>query len=110
MARTLIHSYISYNFVDKDPEVDRLRTVVGNTPYAIVSACSGVSETTLRNWFLGKTRKPQNASIEAVGRAMGMKREWVPMTGAEGKRALDRKAREFVKRGKKVKKKPKKSK
>jgi hypothetical protein len=31
----------------------------------------------MQGWFRGKTRRPQNATIEATGRALGFKRTWV---------------------------------
>lgn len=74
-----IKIYKSYSFTTKDPVVDQLRTMVkaSKEGYTSISNKSGVSTTTLYNWFHGKTRRPQSASIEAVGRALGYKRVWV---------------------------------
>lgn len=68
--------YSSYNFVDKDPvihefEYAQKRLGVNDSQ---VSKGSGVSTATLRAWKFGKTRKPQNASVEAAYRAMGLRR------------------------------------
>lgn len=65
--------YKSYNFIDKDPVIDRVRTVVEDSKYtyARVEDLSGVTTTTLRNWFFGKTRRPQFATVAAVIRACG---------------------------------------
>jgi transcriptional regulator with XRE-family HTH domain len=69
--------YKSYNFVDKDPVIDRLRGIVGGYKYREVSDMSGVSETTIYNWFNGKTRRPQYATVMAVIRAMGYRQEFI---------------------------------
>lgn len=73
-----IKTYKTYVFQDKDPVIDELRTIVQdhNVAYAQISEGSGVSVTCLRNWFHGATRRPQSASVEAVGRFFGLKREW----------------------------------
>jgi hypothetical protein len=71
-----LQTYSSYNFVDKDPviyEFEYAQKRLGLND-SQVSKGSGVSTTTLRNWKWGKTRKPQNASIEAAYRAMGLRR------------------------------------
>jgi DNA-binding phage protein len=66
--------YNTYRFRDKDPVIDMLRTRFqdGKYTYVGVAADSGVTESTLRNWFGGKTRKPQFATVQAVARAMAM--------------------------------------
>ena len=72
--------YRSYNFVDKDPVIDELRTVVQREGFMKkgglrrLSILSDVSETAMHNWFFGQTRRPQNASLEAAARAMGYRR------------------------------------
>lgn len=73
-----IKTYKTYVFKDKDPVIDELRTIVQdhNVAYAQISEGSGVSVTCLHNWFHGATRRPQSASVEAVGRFFGLKREW----------------------------------
>lgn len=65
--------YKSYSFKDKDPVIDRLRTIIQDegTTYATIHEDSGVSVTTLYNWFSGTTLRPQYASVMAVVRAMG---------------------------------------
>lgn len=72
--------YRSYSFVDKDPVIDSLRTIVQREGFmkrgglGRLATLSGVSQTAMDNWFNGPTRRPQNASIEAVSRAMGYRR------------------------------------
>lgn len=68
-------TYKSYNFVNKDPIIDEIRTVYKNSGvnYKWIQDNSGVTTTTLNAWFSGKTKKPQAATINAVLRAMGYK-------------------------------------
>jgi hypothetical protein len=33
----------------------------------------------MQGWFRGKTKRPQSASLEACGRAVGYKRGWIRM-------------------------------
>ena len=73
-------TYKSYNFTEKDPIIDEIRTVVqqhGST-YKDIHEHSGVSTATLTNWFTGPTKRPQAASINAVLRSMGWKLGVVP--------------------------------
>lgn len=76
---TALNIYKTYSFRTKDPVIDQLRTMVKDSKmsYSAISHKSGVSTTTLYNWFHGKTRRPQSASIEATGRALGYQRTWV---------------------------------
>lgn len=87
-----ITTYKTYRFKDKDPMIDQLRTVLqGEFPgsrkngarinYSLASSHSGVSETTLRNWFEGETRRPQFASMCATARGAGHDLVLVPTAG-----------------------------
>lgn len=72
MARVQI--YRTYNWIDKDPIIDAVRTVVKSDEKLknnMVHEISGVSTTTLDNWFDGSTRKPQNSTVTAVTSALG---------------------------------------
>jgi|ERR1700733_1427484 hypothetical protein len=73
-------TYKSYNFIDKDPIIDEIRTIVQQhgASYRDIHDNSGVSATTLTSWFSGPTRKPQAATINAVVRSMGWKLGLVP--------------------------------
>jgi DNA-binding phage protein len=64
--------YRTYSFVDKDPVIDKIRTVVEDSQesYKEIHESSGVSVTTLYNWFHGKTRRPQFATVNAVALAL----------------------------------------
>lgn len=65
--------YKSYNFWEKDPVIDTIRTIVDNShkKYAAISRESGVAAQTISNWFNGSTRRPQFATVAAVARACG---------------------------------------
>jgi transcriptional regulator with XRE-family HTH domain len=73
-------TYKSYVFIDKDPIIDELRTVVQDSgqSYKQIHEDSGVSISTLSAWFAGETRRPQAASLNAVARALGYKLGFVP--------------------------------
>lgn len=65
----------SYNFVDKDPEIDHFRTIyqkehIKENDLAVLA---GLSVSTVTNMFGGKTRKPQHATFAKMAGAMGYK-------------------------------------
>lgn len=68
-ART-IKVFHSYNFRDKDPIIDRLRTIIqglGISLEEVSKATRGdVSVSALRAWFAGKTISPRYCSIVRV--------------------------------------------
>lgn len=67
--------YKSYNFIDKDPIIDYLRTPVQESgmTYKAIADASGVSRQTIYNMLDGKTLKPQAATINAILRTVGHK-------------------------------------
>jgi len=77
--------YGAYNFRTKDPVVDELRTLIEDQTGARITRKNlkkieedgGPTTGAMAGWFMGKTRRPQSASIEAAGRAIGFKRKWV---------------------------------
>lgn len=73
LQKTRKPGYLSYNFIDKDPIIDKLRTLITRDGYTYqqVAEKSGVTVQTMYNWFTGPTRKPQFATVMAVVRAMG---------------------------------------
>jgi hypothetical protein len=83
-------TYKSYNFVDKDPIIDEVRTLFAQSgaTYRWVEEHSGVTQQTLRNWFDGETKRPQAASINAVLRSIGFKLGVVPFEQAVAVRTL----------------------
>lgn len=72
--------YRTYRYIDKDPVIDEIRTLVQDEglmkKLEIVHQLSGVSASTLDNWFNGDTKSPQNRTICAVTSALGYKRAW----------------------------------
>jgi transcriptional regulator with XRE-family HTH domain len=68
-------TYKSYNFVNKDPMIDFIRTVVSESGLTYNKICenSGVNHNTLRAWLYGTTKKPQAATMNAVLRACNYK-------------------------------------
>lgn len=65
--------YRTYNFLDKDPVIDKIKTLLKDEGVGVGEAhiLSNVADTTLRNWFDGPTRKPQHATIMSVVTALG---------------------------------------
>jgi len=67
--------YAAYRFREdeQDPIVDRIRTLFKDHGETVnhVAHAAGLSPATLRNWFSGKTRRPQFATTAAAVRTMG---------------------------------------
>lgn len=63
----------SYNFIDKDPECDRFRTLFQKEKIkeSELAVLAGLSKQTVANMFGGKTRKPQHATFAKMAGAMG---------------------------------------
>lgn len=70
--------YGSYSFIDKDPVIDLVRTAIQRekVSYEAIERDSGVTTQTLRNWFNGRTKRPQYATVAAVFKAMGYQPKW----------------------------------
>lgn len=72
-----------YRFIDKDPVIDVIRTEAqryGNLSHDQLSKLSlesGVSISTLWNWFNGDTRRPQSLSTRFVLQALGVDIKYV---------------------------------
>ena len=75
--------YRTYVFRNKDPIIDKTRTLVAdaNASYQEISDQSGVSTSTLYNWFHGKTRRPQFATVNAVAMALNHELAFKKMNG-----------------------------
>lgn len=74
-----LRTHKSYNFTEKEAIIDVLRTAIDDAAMSHTFVCnkSGVCKTTLRNWFSGKTNRPQYPTLNAVGRVVGLKLDWV---------------------------------
>jgi hypothetical protein len=66
MARGALNLAKSYNFVEKKPVIDEMRTLIDHASYRAVSKETNVSTTTLRNWFSGKTISPRTITVNKV--------------------------------------------
>src|SRR6266436_1590419 len=75
MARLSL--YRTYNFIDKDPVIDKVRTLLQDEGLfakgkrKIVHELSGVAMATLDGWFEGDTKCPINKTIGAVVTSLG---------------------------------------
>jgi len=56
-----------------DPGIDKMRPWVKGLKYSQIEEKSGVSATTIRNWFEGDTKRPQYATVMAVINALGVR-------------------------------------
>jgi len=66
--------YRNYHFIDKDPIIDALRTMVKAEEHLSnnkASQITGVASSTFDNWFDGPTRCPRNATATQVMAALG---------------------------------------
>ena len=89
--------YRTYQYLDKNPVVDRVRTIVQDeglfTKLGIVHELSNVSKATLHGWFHGSTRNPQHHTVAAVVTALGYEEQFVKKKDLdierERKRAAD---------------------
>jgi len=66
--------YRNYRFIDKDPIIDAIKTVVKTDEQLKdnqAAAITGVSPTTFAGWFEGGTRRPQNATVSQVAAGLG---------------------------------------
>jgi hypothetical protein len=72
-------TYDTYKFATVDPVIDEMRTALDDSGHKASWVCgvSRLSTTTASNWFRGKTRRPQNASISAFMGALGYRRKWI---------------------------------
>lgn len=82
--------YQSYVFKEKDPVIDELRTMVQDTFQGLnhsalsrIEKSGGPTSSCMAGWFFGDIRRPQSATIEACGRALGMRRVWQPLAARE---------------------------
>jgi transcriptional regulator with XRE-family HTH domain len=79
----------SYNFINKDPEIDVFRTIwqKEHLKESDLAVLAGLSASTVRNMFGGETKRPQHATFAKMAGAMGYKygleREQKPDYNAE---------------------------
>lgn len=76
--------YKAYLFREKDPVIDQLRTLAEDSfrekitgkNLREVEKGGGPKVATMKAWFFGATKRPNNSSIEAAGRSLGWERTW----------------------------------
>lgn len=79
----------AYNFKNKDPAIDELRTLIEDQygervkgkHLKQIAEAGGPTQGCMSGWFFGGTKRPQNPTLEAAGRALGFRRKWVKMNG-----------------------------
>jgi hypothetical protein len=76
-----IHKILrTYRFLDKDPVIDELRTLIQDeglfSRLDLVSELANLAPATLQALFHGQTRRPQNATVMAIATALGYQRSW----------------------------------
>ena len=74
-------SYKSYFFRGADPAIAEVRAIIKGTSLKDVEEDGGPTAGTMRAWFKGKTKRPQNCTLEAAGRALGYERVWRKRNG-----------------------------
>lgn len=104
-----ISVYRTYRFIDKDPIIDKARTVLQDenliNHLGTVAELSGVARGTLVNWFMGGTKRPQFATLAAVATSIGYDLGFSKTRSLEDIDAELKKAREWAKRNPKPKRK-----
>lgn len=85
-------TYRSYNFVNKDPVIDRVRTLIQREglSYGEIHVISGVSAGTIHNWIEGETRRPQYATVAAVTSSLGYTQKFVKSKPVDFNRELEK--------------------
>lgn len=96
----------SYNFIDKDPEVDRFRTLFQKeSRYGLkretdLATLAGVSPATVKNMFGGETRNPRHSTLAklagALGYKYGLQRELTPNYDVEIPKAQEQRREHFA--------------
>lgn len=92
--------YKSYPFNSRDPIIERTVKVIADSGHTYEEAAkkSGVSLGTILNWQSGKTKRPQFATIMAVGRACGQTLVWQEIQTAKKTKAHKTKELDFYPR------------
>lgn len=75
-----------YRFRDRDPDMEWVCNKITASGLSVNAlhrrirktfSSGGISSATIYAWMSGKTRKPQNYSLNQVAYALGFTREWV---------------------------------
>jgi hypothetical protein len=73
-GRGALRIYKSYNFVDKDPSIDFVHSLMDrhNKTARQIQEAGGPTSATIYNWINGKTRRPQFCTVAAATLACGV--------------------------------------
>lgn len=81
MARGFIRLYRTYSYIEKNPVIDKVRTLVEDeglmTNLTALHEISGVHESTFRNWWFGDTKNPQHSTVAAIITSLGYEETFV---------------------------------
>jgi hypothetical protein len=112
MARGFTQTYRCYNYVDKNPVVDKMRTVLKDEGFfdkkrrRVLHELSGVAVATFDGWFEGETRNPRHETIMATMAAVGYEEQFVKVKTIDEEREL-KKAADWFEKQKELRDKPK---
>jgi hypothetical protein len=74
----------TYRFIDKDPVIDELRTLVQDEGLygrlGVVAELANLAPSTLHNLFHGETRQPRNSTVMGIATSLGYLRTWAKAT------------------------------
>ncbi|MBO4221930.1 hypothetical protein [Bradyrhizobium neotropicale] len=82
MSRFIL-KYRTYNFVNKNPVIDKARTILqdeglyAKSKRRMLHELTGVSVSTFDGWFEGDTRDPRHMTIMATMSALGYEEQFV---------------------------------
>lgn len=87
----------SYNFIDKDPECDRFRTLFQkeHIKESDLAVLAGLAVSTVNKMFGGETRRPQHATFAKMAGALGFKYDLVRETRPDYDKAIPKAQAEF---------------
>lgn len=83
MARGFLKIYRTYNYISKNPVVDKIRTILqdegmySKKQRKVLHEISGVGVGTFEGWFEGDTRNPRHETIMATMSALGYEEQFI---------------------------------
>jgi hypothetical protein len=94
MARFILR-YRTYNYINKNPVIDKVRTLLqdegmfAKKKRSMLHQLTGVSTSTYDGWFEGDTKNPQHATIAATVSALGYEEKFVKTKELDMEKELD---------------------
>lgn len=95
MARGIIE-YRCYNYMDKNPVIDKARTVLQKEGFfakkrrRVLHELSGVATATFDGWFEGDTRNPRHETLMATMAALGYEEKFVKVKSIDEDKELEK--------------------